>query len=207
MCAADERVELVLHRRVRQVAAELGEQRRLLHPRERRLLVEERDDVLAHGVEAHPLFHEDGGRDRPLLAQDAQEQVLGPDVVVQQAVGFLGGELQDALGFGAEGDLDRGRDLLAKDGPAFDFLADALEGEVRAGENAAGQTLALANQPEKEVLGLDRDAAELTRLVPREEKNPPRSFRIAFEHPGLPMVYAGAACYPLYDSGRAFRYG
>ena len=187
--AADERVELVLHRRVRQVAAELGEERRFLHPRERRLLVQERDDVLAHGVEAHPLFHEDGRRDRALLAQDAQEQVLGPDVVVQQAVGFLGGVLQDALGFGAEGDFDRGRDLLAKHGPAFDFLANAFEGEVRAGENAAGQTLALANQPEEEMLGLNRDAAELTRLVPREEKNPPRSFRIAFEHPGLPMVY------------------
>ena len=113
-----------------------------------------------------------------------EEQVLGPDVVVQQPVGFLGGELQDALGFGAEGDLDRGRDLLAEHGPAFDFLADAFEGEVRAGENAAGQPLPLANQPEEEVLGLNRDAAELTRLVPREEQHPPRSFRIAFEHPG-----------------------
>ncbi len=190
---ADERIELVLHRRVRQVAAELGEERRFLHPRERRLLVQERDDVLAHGVEAHPLFHEDGGRDRALLAQDPQQQVLGPDVVVQQAVGFLGGVLQDALGFGAEGDFDRGRDLLAKHGPAFDFLANAFEGEVRAGENAAGQTLALANQPEEQMLGLNRDAAELTRLVPREEKNPPRSFRIAFEHPGLPMSLSGAA--------------
>ena len=113
-----------------------------------------------------------------------EQQVLGPDVVVQQAVGFLGGVLQDALGFGAEGDFDRGRDLLAKHGPAFDFLANAFEGEVRAGEDAAGQTLALANQSEEQVLGLNRDAAELTRLVPREEKNPPRSFRIAFEHPG-----------------------
>ena len=182
--AADERVELVLHRRVRQVAAELGQERRFLHPRERRLLVQERDDVLADGVEAHPLFHEDRRRDGPLLAQDAQQQVLGPDVVVQQPVGFLGGVLQDALGFGAEGDFDRGRDLLAEHGPAFDFLANAFEGEVRAGENAAGQALALANQSEKQVLGLNRDAAELTRLVPREEQNPPRSFRIAFEHPG-----------------------
>ena len=182
--AADQRVELVLHRRVRQVAAELGEERRFLDARQRRLLVQERDDVLADGVEAHPLFHEDGRRDRPLLAQDAQQQVLGADVVVQQPVGFLGGVLQDALGFGAEGDFDRRRDLLAEHGPAFDFLANAFEREVRAGENAAGQALALANQSEKQVLGLNRDAAELTRLVPREEEHPPRSFRIAFEHPG-----------------------
>ena len=182
--AADERIELVLHRRFGQVAAELGEQRRFLHARQRRLLVEERDDVLADGVEAHPLFHEDGRRHRALFAQDAEQQVLGADVVVQQAVGFFGRELQDALGFGAEGNLDRGRDLLAEHRPAFDFLADAFEGEVRAGEDPAGQALAFADQPEQEVLGLDRDAAELTRLVPREEQHPPRSFRIAFEHPG-----------------------
>ncbi len=186
---ADERVELVLHRRVGQVAAELGEERRFLDAREGRLFVQERDDVLADGVEPHPLFHEDGRGDGPFLAQDAQEQVLGPDVVVQQPVGFLGGVLQDALGFGAERNLDRRRNLLPEHGAAFDFLANTFEREVGAGENTAGQSLPLANQPEKEMLGLNGDAAELTRLVPREEKNPPRSFRVAFEHPGLPMVY------------------
>ena len=123
-----------------------------------------------------------------------EQQVLRPDVVVQQAVGFFGGVLQDALGFGAEGNLDRGRHLLAEHGPAFDFLANAFEREVRAGENAAGQALALANQPEEEVLGLNRDAAELTRLVPGEEENPPRSFRIAFEHPGYLWFIGSLAC-------------
>jgi len=99
-------------------------------------------------------------------------------------------ETKRVLQYAAEEcDFDRGRHLLAKHGPAFEFLANTFEGEVRAGEDPAGQTLALANQPEEEVLGLYGDAAELTRLVPREEKNPPRSFRIAFEHPGLPMVY------------------
>ena len=203
---ADERVELVLHRRVRQVAAELGEERRFLHPREGRLFVEERDDVLAYGVEAHPLFHEDRRRHGPLLAQDAQQQVLGADVVVEQPVRFLGGVLEHALGFGAEGDFNRGRDLLAKHGPAFDFLANTFEREVRAGKNAAGQALALANQSEEQVLGLNRDAAELTGLVPREEKNPPRSFRIAFEHPGY-LCLSGAALHSLYDSAMTIRYG
>ena len=97
--AADQRIELVLHRRLGEVAAELGQQRRLLDPGQRGLLVEQLDDVLAHGVQAHPLFHQDGGRDRPLLAQDAEQQMLGADVVVQQPVGFLGGELQHPLGF------------------------------------------------------------------------------------------------------------
>ena len=91
--AADQRIELVLHRRLGQIAAELGQQRRLLDAaRQRRLLVEQLDDVLADGVEAHPLLHQDGGGDAALLAQDAEQQVLGADVVVQQPVGFFGGK-------------------------------------------------------------------------------------------------------------------
>jgi hypothetical protein len=53
--------------------------------------------------------------------------VLGPDVVVQQPIGFFRGKLQYALGFRAEGDLDGGRDLLAEHRTTFDFLADAFE--------------------------------------------------------------------------------
>jgi hypothetical protein len=135
-------------------------------------------------AEAHPLFHEDGRSDGSFLAKDPEEQVLRSDVVVQQTISFLGGILQDSLRFRAEWDLDRRRDLLAEHRTSFDFLANAFEGEMRAGENAAGQALSFANQPEEEVLGLNRDAAELTRLVSRKEENPPRSFGIAFEHPG-----------------------
>ena len=181
--AADERIELVLHRRLGQIAAELGQQRRFLDPRQRRLLVQQLDDVLADGVEPHPLFHEDRGGDRPLLAEDAEQQVLGPDVVVQQPVGFFGRKLQHPLGFRAERDLDRGRHLLAEDRPAFDFLADVLEREVRAREDPAGQAFAFANQAEKEMLGLNRDAAELAGLVAGEEENSPGPFGVPFEHP------------------------
>ena len=143
---ADQRIELVLHRRLGQIAAELGQQRRFFDPRQRRLLVEERDDVLADGVQAHPLLEQDGGGHRALFAQDAEQQVLGADVVVQQPVGLLGGKLQHALGFGAERKLDRGRDLLAEDRPAFDFLPDVFEREMGAGEDPAGQAFAFANQ-------------------------------------------------------------
>jgi hypothetical protein len=84
--AADQRIELVLHRRLGEVAAELGEQRRLFHARQRGLLVQQLDDVFAHGVQAHPFFHQDGRRDRTLLAEDAEQQMFGADVVVEQAV-------------------------------------------------------------------------------------------------------------------------
>ena len=181
--AADERIELVLHRRLGEVAAELREQRRFLHARQRRLFIEERDDVLTDGVQAHALFEENRGGHRALLAQDAEQQVLGADVVVEQPVGLLGGELQHALRLGAERDLHRRGDLLAEDRAAFDFLADVFEREVRARKNAARQPFPFANQPEQQVLGLDRDAAELAGLVAGEEQHPSSPFGVPFEHP------------------------
>ena len=181
--ASDERIEQVLHRRFGQVPRELGQKRRFLHARERRLLVEQRDDVLANGVEPHPLFHEDRRGHRPLFAKDPEQQVLGADVVVEEAVRFFSGELQDALGFGAERNLDRGRDLLAKHRAPFDFLADAFQGKVRPGKNPAREPLALANEPEQQVLGLNRNTAKLGGLIAGEKEHAPRSFRVAFEHP------------------------
>ena len=121
---------------------------------------------------------------RPLLAENPEQQVLGADVVVKQPIGFLGRKLKNPLGFGAERNLDRGRDLLAENRASFDFLANVLEGEVRAGEDAACEALALANQPEQQVLGLNRNAAELTSLVTRKEEYSPSPFGIPFEHPG-----------------------
>src|SRR3954471_18960439 len=182
--APDQRIELVLHRRLGQVAAELGEQRRLLDPGQRRLLVEQLDDILAHGVEAHPFFHQDRRRDRTFLAQDAEQQVLGADVVVQQPIGLFGRELQDALGFRAERNLDRGRDFLAKHGPSLDFLPDILERQVRARENAAREALSFANQAKEEVLGFDRNATQLAGFVAGKEEDSSGPLGIPFEHPG-----------------------
>ena len=84
----DQRIELILHRRFGQIAAEFRQERRFLDAGERGLLVQELDDVLANRMEPHPLFHKDGRSHRPFLAQDAQEQVLGADVVVQEPIGF-----------------------------------------------------------------------------------------------------------------------
>ena len=185
--AADQRIELVFHGRFGQVPRELGQKRRLLHSREGGLFVQQRNDVLADGVEPHPFFHQDRRRDRALFAQDPEQQVLGADVVVQEAIGFLGGELQHALRLGAERDLDRRRDFFAEDRSPLDLFADAFEGKVRAGENPAGQPLAFPDQAEQQVLRLNRDAPELTGLISREEEDTSRPFRIAFEHPVLPI--------------------
>ena len=181
--AADQRIELVLHRRFGQVAAEFGEKRRLLDPRQRRLLVQQLDDVLAHLMEAHALFHQDRRGHRTLFAQDPEQEMLGADVVVQEPIGFFRRELEHTLGFGAERDFDRRRHLLAEDRAAFDFLADVFERQVRTRENSARQPFPFADQSEEQVLRLDRDAPELARFVAGEEQHPPGSFRVPLEHP------------------------
>ena len=114
--------------------------------------------------------------------------MLGADVVVQQPVGFVGRKLQHALRLGAERNLDRRRDLLAEHRAALDLLADVLERQVRAREDAAGEPLAFADQAEEQMLGLDRNAAELAGLISGEEENPSRPFRVAFEHPACLRV-------------------
>ena len=109
--------------------------------------------------------------------------MLGADVVVQQPIRFFGRKLQHALGFGAERDLHRRGNLLAEDRAAFNLFSDVFEGQVRASENATREPFALANQPQQQVLGLDRYAAELARFVAGEEEHPSGAFSVTFEHP------------------------
>src|SRR4029453_4152105 len=106
-------------------------------------------------------------------------------------------ELEDALGFRAEGDLDRGRDLFAKHRTAFDFFADAFEGKMRARENPARQPFTLADQAPGKGVGLNGDASGLACLVAGEEEHAPRSFRVTFEHP---VTYVEDYLFALYGN-------
>ena len=51
--------------------------------------------------------------DALLLAHQAEQDVLGADVVVEHALRFLGGVAEDALALRGERDVHRGRDLVA----------------------------------------------------------------------------------------------
>ena len=53
-----------------------------------------------------------------------------------------------------------------------------------AAEEAAGEPLALADQAEQQVLGLNGDTAQLAGFIAGKEENPSRTFRVPFEHPG-----------------------
>src|SRR5947209_11432436 len=89
---------------------------------------------------------------------------------------------EDALGFGREGEFDRGGNLFAQGGAPLDLLAYGFERGLRAREEARRQSLVLAHEAQQQVLRLDGGRAELRGLVPREEDNPPRLLRVSLKH-------------------------
>ena len=142
---------------------------------------------------------EDFGGEAFFFAQEAEEQMLGADVLVGEALGLFSGVGQHALALVGEREVDGGRDFLADGGVAFDLFADGFDRGVRA-KKAVGECLVFAQEPEQEMLGLDIGGAELAGLIPGEEDDAPRLFCIAFEHDSserlrwpsrMPVVCAG----------------
>src|SRR6185436_2198175 len=96
----------------------------------------------------------DAGSDALVLTHQAEQDVLGADVVVAERERFAERELEDLLGARGERNL-AGGDLLARAHDADDLGADALNGDVQALEDASGEALLLAEEAEQDVLGAD----------------------------------------------------
>ena len=87
--AADQRVERVVHGGLGQVAAEFRQQRAFLGPRGGHLFALRTRQFLADGGEPQAALVQDLGGEALLFAQQAQQQVLGADVLVVQAARLL----------------------------------------------------------------------------------------------------------------------
>ena len=168
---ADQRIERAVHGGLRQVAAELGQQRAFLGPVGGDLFRLRARQLLADGRKPQPALVQDLGGKAFLFAQQAEQQVLGADVLVVQPLGFFGAVSQHALALVAQRQIDRSRNLLPDRGVPFDLLADGIDRGVRAQE-PVGQRLIFAQQAQQQMLGLDVRAAELARLIPREKDYP-----------------------------------
>ena len=179
--APDQRVEGVVHGGLGQIAAELRQQRAFLGPRGRHLFTLRTRQFLADGGQPQTALVQDLRGETLLFAQQAQQQVLGADVLVVQPLGFFRAIGQHALAFVAQRQIHGGGNLLADGGVAFDLLADRLHGGMRTQEPVR-QRLVFAQQAEEQVFGLDVRTAELAGLVPREEDHPPRLLRVTLKH-------------------------
>ncbi len=119
---------------------------------------------------------EDAGGDALPFAHEAEEQVLGADVVVTEAAGLVDGELDDALGAGRQPDLADDRPVAAAD-DELDGRAHLGQLDVHVLEHARGHALALADEAEQEVLGADVVVVEALRLVLSERQDLARAVR------------------------------
>ena len=115
LLTSDDRIELALARGLGVVAAELVEHERAARRAlgrgagGRRLLAleagEQLDDLLADPVEVGAELDEHLGGDALALADQAEQDVLGADVVVTELQRLAQGQLEDLLGARGEGDV------------------------------------------------------------------------------------------------------
>ena len=131
--AADHRIELALAGELGQVAGELVEHRglaTLLRPRVV-LVAEQCQGLLPHLVQPGAQGLQYLGRDRLAFLHDAEEKVLGPDVVVAELAGLLDGQLEDPLGLRRERHLAEGQGLREPGQRALDLRSSPSRAEGR----------------------------------------------------------------------------
>ena len=119
---------------------------------------------------------EDAGGDPLALADEAEEQVLRADVVVAEAARLVDGQLDDALGARGQADLADDRPIAAAD-DELDRGPDLGQLDVHVLEDARGDTLALADEAEEQMLRADVVVVEPLRLVLRKCQDLARAIR------------------------------
>ena len=195
----DDRVELALGGQLRQVAPELVEQlRRLLGlaggTGGRRLAAaaaararaapgagEHADDLVADLLGVGVEVEQDARRDALVLAHEAEQDVLGADVVVAERERLAQRQFEDLLGTRRERDLTR-RDLIALADDAGHLGTHLFDRDFEGIEYARGETFLFAQQPEQDVLRADVVVLERAGLVLREDDDLARSLCETLKH-------------------------
>ena len=128
------------------------------------------------------------------FADQAEQDVLGAQVVVARVHGFPQRELQDLLGPWCERD-GAGRRRAAPADDVLHLLADGLQRDAHGLQRLGGEPLALGEQPQEEVLGPDVVVVEAAGFVLGQHHDPPGPIGEALEHLGLPIGMPVRAVY------------
>ncbi len=186
--AADDGVELAFGGLLREVAAELVEQLRALRLLARRLPLlaaagpgEHADDLVADLLGVGVEVEQDARGDAFVLAHEAEQDVLGADVVVAERERLAERQLENLLRAWRERDL-AARHLVALAHDSCHLRTHFLDGDVEGLEHARGQAFLLAEEAEQDVLGADVVVLQGTRFVLREDDDLPGTLCEPFEH-------------------------
>ena len=194
--AADHRVELRLGGELGQVAPELVEQLRgllaLAGARGGALAAaagagEHPDDLVADLLGVGVEVEQDARGDALVLAHQAEQDVLGADVVVAERERLAQRQLEDLLGPRRERDLAGGDLLTGADDPHH-LGAHPLDGDVERLEHPRGEALLLAQQPEQDVLGADVVVLQRPGLFLGQDDHLAGSFCESLEQLRLPLL-------------------
>jgi hypothetical protein len=215
--APDDRVQLAVRRQLGQVAAELVQQLGglllagrgaaagllALAPAARRAPAaragEHADDLVADLLRVGVEVEQDARGHALVLAHEAEQDVLGADVVVAEGQSLAQGELQHLLGARGEGNL-AGRHFLARTDDADDLSAHALHGDVQRLKDPRREALLFAEEAEEDVLGPDVVVLERPRLLLGEDDHLTCSLCESLEH-GLGSFLPTSARLALGRSG------
>ncbi len=181
---------LPFRRLLGEVAAELVEQLRALRllARARALLLaaagpgEHPDDLVTNLFRIRVEVEQDARGDALVLAHEAEQDVLGADVVVAERERLAQRQLEDLLRAGSERDL-AGGDLVTLADDAGDLRTHLLDGDVERLQDARGEPLLLTQKAEQDVLRADVVVLERARFVLGEDDYLSSPFSEPFEQP------------------------
>ena len=142
---------------------------------------EQLDDLLADPVEVGAELDQHLGGDALALTDQAEQDVLGADVVVAELQRLAQRQLEHLLGPRRERDVPARRLLTLAD-DLLDLLADALQGDAEALQRLRRDALTLVDQAEQDVLRADVVVVEHPGLFLSQDDNPSRSVGEPLEH-------------------------
>ena len=208
--AADDRIEALFARCLREVAAELVEHERaglavatgttgsgagLLAGTARgaalatragaRVARQQLDDLLTHPAEIGTELDENLSGNALTLANQPEQNVLGADVVVAELQCFAQAELKDLLGTRGEGNVAAGRRAALTD-DLLDLIAHRFEADTERLQSLGGDALTLVNEAEQDVLRADVVVVEQARFFLRQHDHSPSPVGKPLEHRDLP---------------------
>ena len=164
------------------------------------------DDLLADARQVGAELDQDLRGDALALADEAEQDVLGADVLVAELQGLAEGVLEDLLGARGEGDV-AGRRLGAAADDVDDFAAHGLQRDAHGFQGLRGDAVTFADQAEQDVLGADVIVVELAGLVLRQDDDAPGAVGEPLEHhsPRLSSGIHITVSLKLNDGPPAFR--
>ena len=145
--------------------------------------VQQLDDLLAHPVQVRAQFRQDLRRDPVALTDQAEQQVLGADVMVTELLGLAQRQLEHLLGARRVRDLPGRRRLLALADDLLHLLPHAIQADPQRFQSLRRDTLTLADQAEQEVLGADVAVIEPHGFVVRQLECLSRPIGKPLKHP------------------------